>query len=160
MRQIRFSLSGYVMRADACRRFAVNLSLALLLIGLTGCSSGPKVVKVTGTVQHNGKPLSNVQLRFAPEAGGRASTGTSDENGRFELDYAMNVNKQKIEKGALQGMHHVSVKFVPRTPVEEMKGYKQPPDAHEILEKYGDKEKSPLHIEIKDDGQDVTVDLD
>jgi hypothetical protein len=117
---------------------AASLALAVLLAGLAGCSSGPRVVKVTGTVKRAGKPLSNVQLRFTPE----------------------NVNKQKMRMGAEQGTHTVVVRFVARNPQEEMKGFAKPPDAKAILEKYGDKDKPQLKYEIKDDGQDIEVNLD
>jgi hypothetical protein len=144
-------------RALWCRRRA-GLVLALLVSAVAGCSSSPRVVRVTGTVKHGGKPLSNVQVRFIPEQG-RPSIAITDDNGRFELDYARD-HKGQIQKGAIQGTHNVLIAFAPRNAQEEMKGFAKPPDAKAILEKYGDPAKPQLKFEIKDDGQDIDVNLD
>lgn len=66
---------------------------------LSGCSKGdyPPLGSVTGTVTLDGKPLANATVTFQPVGPGRASTGTTDDQGWYELIYLNDV------KGALVG---------------------------------------------------------
>ena len=39
----------------------------LLVVCSSGCGSGPRIVKVSGTVTRHGEPLANAFLTFLPE---------------------------------------------------------------------------------------------
>lgn len=73
---------------------------------LPGCSSGtgdaPKVASVQGIVTLDGQPLANATVAFYPEEG-RASLGTTGENGKYTLVYSDSL------KGALVGSHRVEI---------------------------------------------------
>jgi hypothetical protein len=140
---------------------AVRLLIGFALIAASGifaagCSSEPEVVEVTGTVTHNGKTVPGLELRFEPETG-RPSWGLSDNKGRFKLWY------EKDRDGAQVGMHTVWVKVHANSPKEESDvsaRIKNTPGLAAILDKYGDRTKSPLKIPIKADTRDIEVKLD
>ena len=67
-----------------------------------GCSSGPRLAEVKGTVRLNGKPMSKVMVEFVPDARtGARSTGTTDENGQYTLAC------DDRRPGAIVGPHRV-----------------------------------------------------
>lgn len=73
---------------------------------VAGCAdNGPALGTVSGTVTMDGKPLPNAIVSFVPEAGGRASVGTTDENGNYNLGFIDRM-------GALVGKHKVSITSV------------------------------------------------
>lgn len=82
-------------------------ALALAGPGLPGCGGGdrPKLGRVAGTVTLDGEPLPRALVRFLPVAHeqGRASTGFTDAEGRYEMLYIRNV------KGASVGRHMVRI---------------------------------------------------
>ena len=83
--------------------------LSLLgVIGLCGCggSDHPEVGHVTGVVTVDGKPLNNAIVNFTPQTAGRASTGLTDEEGRYELLYTADVS------GAVIGAHNVTLELI------------------------------------------------
>lgn len=67
-----------------------------------GCDSGPRTARVTGVITIDGEPVPNASIAFYPE-NGRASVGTTDANGKYELVYTNN------RKGALLGEHVVTI---------------------------------------------------
>src|SRR5690348_11061114 len=74
----------------------------LTAVGAVGCSSGPKLAEVNGTVRLNGKPLADIMVEFNPDAAtGARSTGATDENGRYTLI----CDDQR--PGAIVGPHRV-----------------------------------------------------
>ena len=87
------------------RRFGVLRQPLLVLFSAcsaAGCSGGPRLAEVTGTVRLNGMPLANVMVEFNPDAAtGARSTGTTDENGRYTLV----CDDQR--PGAIVGPHRV-----------------------------------------------------
>lgn len=86
-----------------CRLISCQAAIVLGLAMILGCSeSGPPLGTVTGTVTMDGEKLPNAIVSFVPEAGGRASVATTDENGEYRLAY--------IDRpGALIGTHKISV---------------------------------------------------
>ncbi|MFG0263274.1 MAG: carboxypeptidase-like regulatory domain-containing protein [Novipirellula sp. JB048] len=58
---------------------------ASFLVGCNSPASVDGVVPVAGMVQHEGQPVAGATVTFAPDGSGRACTGATDENGRFEL---------------------------------------------------------------------------
>jgi hypothetical protein len=86
------------------------LVLALLLLLLGGCSSGPyKPVPVSGRLTLNGKPLANVVVLFTPvrtesnKDPGPGSGGVSDAEGRYTLKLSGSGSS-----GAVVGKHKVT----------------------------------------------------
>src|SRR4051812_4397368 len=86
----------------------------LLLCTIVGCSGGPTVVPVKGTLTRAGQPLKKLTVYFYPEDNSRPSTSRTDDEGRFELNY------DDKQKGAHLGKHKVVVAFLPTNPLEEV----------------------------------------
>jgi hypothetical protein len=87
----------------ATRRMCVLFLIGqLLTAGCDAPSDRPELGMVTGAVTLDGEPLAGVLVSFQPEKG-RGSTGLTDENGRYSLNYVFNV------PGAKVGRHTVSV---------------------------------------------------
>ncbi len=85
------------------RWFSVLCIAALLL----GCQKGPKTGTVEGVVTLDGQPLADVMVTFTPVEGGMASTGMTDNSGKYTLVYPGG-------KGAVLGKHKVSVRTLPK----------------------------------------------
>lgn len=72
-------------------------------VSLAGCSdSGPATGLVEGVVTLDGAPLANADLAFYPEQG-RASQGTTDEQGHYSLMFTYDT------PGCLPGKHEVMI---------------------------------------------------
>ena len=89
-------------------RRTVRPIFGLVLFGLlAGCSSGPNLTEVTGTLTINGKPLDNIRVEFLPDpeakTNGPRSTGVTDAEGRFK----MTCENQR--SGAVVGTHRVTL---------------------------------------------------
>ncbi len=73
---------------------------------IAGCGSGvsdrPDLARVTGTITLDGQPLADANVTFQP-AGARASMGTTDALGKYELTYLNDV------KGAVVGPNQVMI---------------------------------------------------
>jgi hypothetical protein len=142
----------------------------------SGCSGGKneKVVRVNGTVTHNGQPVPGIVVSFVPvtatETG--VSTGTTDDNGQYSLKVAKTGSS-----GAVVGTHKIWVSrprepFVNPQDKEEVAKQKKlkknanpadtkpPADLTEILKKYGNLDKSTLTKEVKDGGEPIDLKLD
>jgi len=78
------------------------LIAAFAMLPLIGCDAGPATGLVSGVVTVDGKPIKDAVVNFYP-TDGRASTGTTDENGRYELSFT----RQRM--GAVLGNHKVTV---------------------------------------------------
>jgi hypothetical protein len=90
------------------RRFGHSMlvaGLAVLAVTAAGCGSGnhPPLGRVSGVVTLDGQPLVDADVTFQPEETGRASVGTTDSSGRYELIYFNEV------RGALVGKHRVLI---------------------------------------------------
>jgi len=129
--------------------------------GVIGCSSGPRLAEVTGTVKLNGKPLANVMVEFNPDsATGVRSTGTTDEHGQYTLV----CDDQR--PGAMVGRHRVVLhdlgiyggQFLGRK--LEQAGTKGGPvlKPSRIPSLYESTARTPLKKEVKPEPQ--TIDLD
>jgi hypothetical protein len=153
------------------RAFALTWIVTACLVCGSGCG-GEKVVSVWGQVTHNGKPVDGIVVSFVPQAHTQtgASSGETDENGKYELTVASTGSS-----GAVVGTHKVWVSL-PREPPQpvakeerarlrkEKKKVtpateKQPADIAAILKKYGSLAKTPLTVEVKG-GERIDLQLD
>ncbi|HJZ92677.1 MAG TPA: hypothetical protein VKE40_17510 [Gemmataceae bacterium] len=130
---------------------------ALLALAPAGCSDGPKVAKVSGTLTYQGKPVPNATIHFVP-AYGRPSWAQTDAEGKFKVNYDAD------QDGAVVGTHKVYLEYRPITQAEQeavMYGAlpKPPKDFAVIYDKYGP-EKSTLTVEIKKDTRDLKLELE
>jgi hypothetical protein len=122
---------------------SLALPCALVLaIGLTGCgkSSGPELAPVSGRVTLDGQPMYGARLRFQPEAGGGSpSSGTTDQDGQYELSY------KRGQKGAQIGWHKVRIDSAAELPGPNGKPVRPPtlPPRYNV--------QSELRKEVKSD---------
>jgi len=80
----------------------------LVLVCCVGCGGRelPALAPVEGKVTLDGAPAAGVQVSFYPTGGGRPSTGTTDEEGAYELTYLAG------EEGAMVGPNRVEVTMI------------------------------------------------
>lgn len=119
------------------------LALAVTLLPLAGCFGGgdqwtknlPQTVKASGVVTHNGTPVENASVVFAPIAPGEhAASGRTDSRGRFEL------KAFPSKDGAVPGKYRVAVSKT----VEKMMKYEiAAVDAGEDAEHAEEDDESP-----------------
>ena len=135
-------------------------AVPLLLIVLTGCGGGPALVGVSGTLTHKGKPVANALINFLPE-NGRPSSGITDEDGHFTLNY------DPEHDGTVVGKHIVSVKsrpVRPKTAKEQeaaISGRKMPmsKDMQDFFEKYSP-QNSKYEVVIDKKTPELKLELD
>lgn len=93
-------------RSYSLRRCAFALGVCCAM-GVFGCSRGPELGEVEGTVMQAGQPLSNVVVLFSPDPGqghqGPCSTAVTDAQGRFVLKC------ETGRPGAVVGRHRISL---------------------------------------------------
>lgn len=77
--------------------------LPLTLLLLCGCGDDSGLIKVSGQVTLDGKPLSNAGVMFHPDAGGIPARGTTDQDGNFVL------TTREDGDGATPGQNAVTV---------------------------------------------------
>lgn len=80
------------------RRPGAVLSLLVLsVVGLSGCGGAdtPPLGRVSGKVTMGGQPLVGVIVLFKPDDG-RAATGTTDDQGHYEMEYTYKVRGAKV----------------------------------------------------------------
>ena len=132
---------------------------AVLLVAVVGCGggSGPKVVKVTGTLTHKGEPVRNLFIHFEPEYG-RLSWAQTDAEGKFKVNYDAH------QDGAVVGKHKVWLEYRPTSAADqeaEMTGRPLPVsrDMKALLDKYS-AENSKLTVQIAKGMKELKLDLD
>lgn len=129
------------------------LILIALLMG-SGCS-GSGLVNAKGRLTYNGSPVPSTYVIFQPqEEGKRASTGLTDDDGNFTLQFS------RTEPGVLRGQHTVFLTYYVSVD-EEL--HKIPPKASKelkaVIARYGNVKTSPLQYEITTSGQFIEIDL-
>jgi hypothetical protein len=79
--------------------------LLTCILQFSGCGGAdhPDVARVTGTVTLDGQALENATVMFQPSSG-RASIGTTDSAGKYDLMYLDGVY------GAMLGAHKVTIR--------------------------------------------------
>lgn len=79
------------------------LAVSALFCGCGGSSSSVDLVPVSGVVMLDGQPLEGATVRFEPISAeeGRSSSGTTNAQGQYELQYT------RDKMGAVPGQHAV-----------------------------------------------------
>lgn len=112
---------------------------------LAGCSTGPKLIPVTGSVTVKGKPAEGATILFHPEDTAQVTaSGVTEADGSFSLLSAM-------QPGVLAGKYKVTVTWPDPTkqPTEAqiMMGTAEPgPDL--LKGKYASRDVTTLSVEI------------
>lgn len=130
-------------------KFVLSTAILSIAISFFGCGGGPEVPDlgtVSGTVTVDGSPKAGVVVTFQPVAGGRSSTGKTDDNGVYTLSYTVD------SQGALIGNHKVMVTTPSESEAPDPSGVEKDP----IPPHYNT--KTTLEKEVK--AGDNTIDLE
>lgn len=147
--------------------FIFVYGIALVTAMLAGCGQDAGLCRATGTVRHKGQPVEGAIVTFRCEEQSKIATGTTDMEGRFEL------NTYSAGKGAVAGKHKVTVtKFSAPAGVstvssmEEMVEAANKPkaasgtQANQLPARYEKPETSLLEFEVSSNGEnDFQIDL-
>jgi len=120
---------------------------AISSISLVGCGGGgdPNIVRVTGTVTMDGKPLPDATVLFV-SGQGRPSGALTDKNGYYELNYTGD------QKGARIGPNRVQITTA-QGPSETMEGDPIPAVPESVPSKYNS--RTELEFTVTEDGENV-----
>ncbi len=120
-----------------------GLAVALCAVVISGCSHGtrPPLGTVHGKVTLDGKPLAGAGVVFQPEGRGRDSTGFTDGDGNYTLNYIRDA------QGAAVGWHSVRI-----TAGDPVTGKPEPVPARYNV-------KSELRKEVKAGDNKIDFDL-
>lgn len=79
--------------------YRLVVGAAALLVGLSGCSSGPSTASVKGDVRLNGEPVEAGSISFIPSSGEGTKVAAAIENGKYEIaaDRAPAPGSYKVE---------------------------------------------------------------
>jgi hypothetical protein len=131
------------------------LPVALMLLASAGCNRSG-LLKATGRLTYKGRPVPSTYLTFHPDdIHKRPSHALTDDDGNFT------VTNSRTEVGLEPGRHTVSLRYFPSGP-EEL-GQAPPKASRElkaVIARYGDPEKSPLHVEVTRSGQSLEINLE
>jgi len=84
----------------------VSMTLVIAFAMLAGCGSGKyDVVPVEGVLTFEGEPVPQMIVSFKP-VGGRAAEATTDEEGRFKMQYSID------QYGILPGAQEINAYWV------------------------------------------------
>jgi hypothetical protein len=130
-------------------------ALVLTLLAAAGCNRSG-LFKATGRLTYKGQPVPSTILTFHPDdKHKRPSHALTDDDGNFT------VTNSRTEVGIVLGRHTVSLRYYPSN--DEELG-KAPPKASKqlkaVIARYGDADKSPLHVEVTQSGQSLEINLE
>lgn len=123
-----------------------------LLVGVLvcGCSQGPRLVPVTGSVTVGGKPANGAVIMFHPEDPAQTTaSGVADNAGNFKLI-------SSAEAGVQTGRYKVTVIWPDpaKKPTEAQIMMGTADAGPDLLKgKYAARDSSPLSVEITEDSQ-------
>src|SRR4051794_29291174 len=106
------------MIVQRCGRLAAVLALCSLTLGCSGSAGRPPLARVSGTVTHNGKPVTSGSVVFTP-AGDSQSSAARVATGQIESDGSYTLTTFDTGDGAVLGQHVVTVES--RATGEDMK---------------------------------------
>lgn len=122
----------------------------VLFVRTVSCTSNPAnyppTASVEGTVTLDGEPLDAASVAFTPSEGGRQSSGVTDANGKYTLQYTGAI------EGAMLGTHRVAIMKALEDPDNPDLGIPIVPEQY-----YG--MNSELSAEVKDGSNTLDFDL-
>lgn len=131
-----------------------GLLIATLFSG--GCSGtnedSPKTAPVTGLITYQGKSVTSGLITFHPTNGTKQASAQINGQGGFTL------STFEREDGAVFGVHKVTIKVFPEDqdvsviPEKEIK--------YLVPRKYIDEETTPLEVEVKEESNNFTFELE
>jgi len=157
------------LAAEGHRQIALTMAVVLIALPVVsvGCAkTNPPVVKASGTVTLNGKPLPKVRLEFTPTftgfGGELLAMAEAGEDGGFQF-------ANGLGDGICVGSYKVTVYELP--PPEELQEYRPDTPARQrayfaslanrpIPEKYGSLALTPLRVEIEAGKTEYQISLD
>jgi hypothetical protein len=135
------------------------LSVAVALLAVAGCDSGPKVYSVTGKVMIAGNPApENTRVNFEPVGGGESAAGMVDASGNYKLYYG-----NEGREGAMPGKYKVflapdaSSEAYMSGPVSGIPGM---PGGGPIPKEYLSGQTSPLTVDVPASNTTIDVIID
>lgn len=129
----------------------------LLMVAVFGCGGSdlPELGAVTGVVTLDGEPLTDALINFTPTGSGRPSTGQTDDQGRYTLQYLPDV------EGAIVGDHLVTVEMIMTVEMDDL-----PDDPSELTpEQLEMKQRAERTIDtslqksVKSGSNEINIDL-
>jgi len=161
------------MSRNLLTRRTLSVMSLLAVFSAAGCgASGPALSAVSGKVTKAGKPLANINVTFTPTAGGPASAGRTDADGKFALIC------QNGKAGAVPGKHKVVLQSVQEAAVDSnadpkaaMEAYMKmrggngkkntapsnDPSGGAFPKEYSDASKTPLQYEVGTSSNDFDI---
>lgn len=134
-----------IRNSSACVLFA----FMFIAVGCSGATDDtPELGTVSGTVKLDGNPVPQATVTFSPEEGGRPSSGPTDDQGFYELQYSLN------NPGAVPGKHQVRISTATTVTNEAGEDVEVP---ESIPAKYNT--KTELVEEVKPTSQTIDFDL-
>lgn len=145
---------------NCCSRLSLLAAITLLpLISITaGCgAAGPEFAPVRGVVTVDGKPMSQLSVRFMPDPdkgndNSAVSSGETNDAGEYELKY---YYKRQEGLGAAIGWHRVVIEDMRFSAVPQ--GGKLPPTI--VPANYGSPAMTPLRIEVVPGDQEAPLEI-
>lgn len=124
---------------------AWKIVLAAILCMTPACGRRSELVRVSGRVEVNGKPLPNAGISVVPEAG-RSARARLDADGRFTLStYALN-------DGVVRGTHRVELFAVEQISPKQRRWL--------VPRSHTDIATSPLRLTVDEPTNDALISVD
>lgn len=138
------------------------VAAGVILVCSAGCYSSSDIGRVSGVVTFEGEPVDGAKVAFYPP-NGRASTGVSDETGRYELKYMK-------EMGARIGEHKVTISTKRQESIDYRGAVagKSGDDSNEVItpgrdeilpEKYTDRRTTELTATVTSGSNEINFEL-
>jgi hypothetical protein len=153
------TIEDFRMLTRSCS-VAVLVSAILVSATLSGCGGGgvedaPDVYPVKGKLTKGGSPIPEVTVEFIPTGKGISGTGTSADDGTFE------IRGGSGHAGLPAGSYAVVLnKVVDMSAYESADG--EDPTAGELPfpEEYQSSETSPSTVEVKAEPNEITINIE
>jgi hypothetical protein len=152
------------MIVRCCGRLTAVVALCLWSLGCGGAAGRPPLARVSGTVTHNGKPVTSGSVVFTPVSDSQSSAARI-ATGQIESDGSYTLTTFDTGDGAVLGQHIVTVES--RGTGEDIKklnvkpggtiAYKLPKTT--IPDRYNKPDRTPLKHTVEAGSNKINIDL-